>query len=322
MKYLSLKSVLRVVAVFCFVHGATDVAGQNIEWIKFGNFNSWVTRNISESGIIGGNNKTIYEIGPTKTINGNSAYVPQGSPWATSNVYAKVMGITKGSNAVYPAVRSGSDKCAKLCSQLEHVKAAKIIDMDVMVAGSIFLGQMIEPITSTSNPYSKMIMGVPYTKRPKSLVFDYKLEVPAGNVRTKSSGFGSKKTLQGRDQAVVFVFLQHRWEDEKGNLHASRVGTGAQKFSSNTGWVNRHKVPIVYGDCSSKAGYSWVGLRKSGNAYYAKNSKGKMKPVIEENWDGNAQPTHVIVMMSAGSGEPYVGTEGLTFYVDNVGFQL
>ena len=47
-----------------------------------------------------------------------------------------------------------------------------------------------------------------------------------------------------------------------------------------------------------------------------------MKPVVEEGWDENAQPTHVIVMMSAGDGEPYVGTEGLTFYIDNVGFQL
>lgn len=314
----SIRSIL-----LALVLGVSSIASaQSYEWIKFGDFNSWVTRNIHESSLLGGNIKVIYEIGPTKTINGNNAYVPQGSPWGTSNVYAKVAGIVKGSNAVYPETRSGSNKCAKLCSQLEHVKVAGIIDMEVMVAGSIFLGQMLEPITNTKNPYSKMVMGVPYTKKPKSLVFDYKLDVPNSNTRTKSSGFGSKKTLQGRDQAVVFVLLQHRWEDEKGNLHASRVGTGAAKFSIRTGWVNKHKVPIVYGDCSSKAGYSWVGLRKAANAYYAKNSKGKMKPVIEENWDGNATPTHVIVMMSAGSGEPYIGTEGLTFYVDNVGFQL
>lgn len=46
-----------------------------------------------------------------------------------------------------------------------------------------------------------------------------------------------------------------------------------------------------------------------------------MVPVTEEGWDSaNATPTHIIVMFSAGSGEPYVGTEGLTLYVDNVGF--
>ncbi len=67
----------------------------------------------------------------------------------------------------------------------------------------------------------------------------------------------------------------------------------------------------------------WLGLRTKGNAYYARNSKGKLKPVIEEGWDdANAIPTHVVVMMSSGNGEPYVGTEGLTFYVDNVAFAL
>ena len=79
---------------------------------------------------------------------------------------------------------------------------------------------------------------------------------------------------------------------------------------------------IVYGDASSHADLKWLPLRKSGNAYYARNSKGKLKPVIEEGWDANANPTHVIVMISSGSGEPFVGTEGLNLYVDNIGFQL
>jgi len=43
-------------------------------------------------------------------------------------------------------------------------------------------------------------------------------------------------------------------------------------------------------------------------------------PVIEEGWaSADETPTHIIVMFSAGSGEAYVGTEGLTFYVDNIG---
>lgn len=148
--------------------------------------------------MIGGNSKTLYEIGPTQTINGNVAYRNKGnSPWCTSNVYAKVSGVVKGSNAVYPAVRSGSNKCAKLCSQMENVKVLGLINMDVMVAGSIFLGQMMEPITSTKNPYSKMDMGVAYTKKPKAVVFDYKLDMPATNSRVKSTGFGSKKHFRG-----------------------------------------------------------------------------------------------------------------------------
>ena len=54
-------------------------------------------------------------------------------------------------------------------------------------------------------------------------------------------------------------------------------------------------------------------------SYYARNSKGKMVPVHEVGWDNaDATPTHMIVMFSAGSGEPYMGTIGLTLWVDNV----
>lgn len=292
--------------------------------IKFGNMDNWVTRKINESKVIGGKEKILYEVGPTQTITGNKAYYPTpGNPWATSNVYAKVKGITKGSNAVYPATRNGHGKCAKLASEIETVEVLGIINMDVMVAGTLFFGRMLEPISSTSNPYQKMEMGMPFTGRPKALVFDYAIEKPATNTRIKATGFGSKKTLPGADKPVVFVMLQRRWEDANGNIHAKRVASGSQKFSKGTGWVNGHALPLIYGDPTGKTGYdaSVLALRSGKNAYYAKNSKGKMVPVIEEGWDSpDATPTHAIVQFSAGSGEPYVGTPGLTFYVDNINF--
>jgi len=296
---------------------------QCVERIKYGDFSNWVVRHIHESAVIGGNQKTVFEIGPHQEISGNKAYRNLGgSPWGTSNVYAKVSGVVKTSNAVYPADRGGGNKCAKLCTQIETVKVLKLINMDVMVAGSMFLGEMLEPITSTKNPYSKMEMGVPYTKRPKSLVFDYKVVMPDVDYRIKSSGFGSKKKIPGRDQAVVFVFLQRRWEDAQGKLHAKRVATAGKNFSSSSQWVNGFKLPIVYGDLTTKGHVpAYLNLRNKDNCYYARNSKGKMMPVVEEGWDdANAIPTHVIVMFSAGSGDPYVGTEGLTLYIDNVGF--
>lgn len=297
---------------------------QKIERLKYGDFNNWVTRVISESAVIGGDDKNVYEVGPTQTIKGNKPYTNLGgSPWATSNVYAKVHGITKASNAIEPATRSGSNKCAKLMTKIETVKVLGLVNMDVMVAGSMFLGQMLEPVTGTSNPYSKMNMGIPYTKRPKNLVLDYKVDMPATNSRTKATGFGSKKTLAGRDKAVVFVFLQKRWEDAEGNLHALRVGTAGKQFGTATNWVNGSKIPLVYGDISSRSDMKWLGLQSNkNNCYQARNSKGKLKPVVEEGFDGNATPTHVILMISSGSGEPFVGTEGLNFYVDNVGFEI
>jgi hypothetical protein len=193
----------------------------------------------------------------------------------------------------------------------------------VIVGGSIFLGKMLEPVKSTKNPYSKMEMGVAFTKRPKAMRFDYKVSIPSTNQRIYSSGFGKKKTLSGSDHAEALVFLQRRWEDADGNLYAKRVGTAREHYKSSTsGWVNGHDMKIVYGNASTQAGFkSYMGLISEEKSYYARNSKGKMVPVKEVGWDdADATPTHVIVMFSAAGGEPYVGTLDLTFWVDNVGF--
>ena len=298
---------------------AITSTAETVEPIKFGNFDNWVTRNIKESAVIGGNTKTIYEIGPTQTINGAKAYTNLGgSPWGTSNVMAKVMGVVKTSNTVYPDTH-GSGKCAKLVTQFEHVKAIGIINMDVVAAGTIFLGSMQEPVSSTKNPYSKMNMGIPFTKRPKFLQFDYKCICPSGD-RTYSSGFGKKKTVAGRDYSEVFILLQRRWEDAKGNIHAARVGTGRVRFGSTVNNWSKYRLPIWYGDITKHQGYkSYMGLISTKDkAYYARNSKGKMVPVIEEQWDAaNATPTHMIIMASSACGTAYIGTIGMTLWVDN-----
>lgn len=297
-------------------------AAERLEPIRYGDFDSWVTRHIKESGIIGGTHRDVYEVGPTATIEGSKAYVPTGgSPWATSNVMAKVCGITKCSNAVFPDTHAGHGKCAKLTSLLEHCKAAGIINIDVMVAGTLFLGRMFEPIKSTSNPYSKMEMGIPFTKRPKALSYDYRLVIPSGAKRIYSSGFGKQRTVSGADKAEVFILLQRRWEDKDGNLYAKRVGTGRELLSrSSSGWVSGHQLPVMYGDITSQPGYkSYMGLIPAEKSYYARNSRGKLVPVKEVGWDSaDATPTHLVVMFSAGSGEPYVGTPGQTLWVDNV----
>ena len=287
--------------------------------IKFGDMDHWVTRNIKESAVLGGNTKTVYAIGPTKTINGAKAYVPEGgSPWASSNVYAKVMGVVKTSNAVFPEAR-GTGKCAKLTTILEKAKAIGIINIEVLVSGSIFLGRMIEPITSSKNPYAKLDMVVPFTGRPTALQFDYKLLAPLED-RTQSTGFSAKKTILGRDFAEVYIILQRRWEDSKGNIHAARVGTGRRRLGATTkNWVNGYRIPVWYGDITKHQGYqSYMGLIPKDKSYSARNSKGKMVPVVEEKWDdANATPTHMLVMASSGCGTAFVGTIGMTLWVDN-----
>lgn len=316
-----MKKIVAIVALAAmFVSASADAL--TLEKIKFGDFTNWVTRNITESKVIGGKKKTIYAIGPTKTITGNTPYRAEGGcPWATSNVYAKVSGVVKASNTVEPAMVNGN-KMAKLYTKMEHVKALGVVNMDVMVTGTVFLGKIAEPISSTKNPMSKMEMGIPYTKRPKALVYDYKVEMPNVNTRVKASGFGSKKTLQGRDQAEVYVILQKRWEDAKGNIYAHRVGTGRERYSQSTALIKGHQLPIHYGDITHQGFYKpWMGLLDGNKAYYAYNSKGKLVPVHEIGWaDANETPTHVLVMASSTCGEPFVGTEGVTLYVDNFAF--
>lgn len=313
------RHILTLLTVALVASGAYAL---RLEPIKYGDMENWVTRNITESKIIGGHGKTLYAIAPKTTINGNKPYKNMGgSPWATSNAYAKVVGVVKGSSTVEPAQKGGST-VAKCSAKMEHVKALGLVNMDVMVAGSIYLGQLNEPVSSTKSPYSKMEMGMPYTKRPKALVYDYAIDMPNVNTRTKSTGFSSQKTLQGRDNAEVYVLLQRRWEDEDGNIYAKRVGTGRERYNKSVPWTKQHELPIHYGDITKQSFYKpWMGLLDGDKAYYAKNSKGKMVPVHEVGWDApNATPTHVLMMASASCGEAFIGTEGLTLYIDNIAF--
>jgi hypothetical protein len=315
------KLISAVTAVMC---AASFSFADSFELIKFGNMDNWLTRNIKESKLLGGKTRQVYEIAPNGTDDTGKAYSNRGgSPWATSNVLASPSGIVKTSNAVYPDTHEGKGKCAKMVCEYEHCKAVGMINIDVIVGGSIFLGEMLEPVKSTKDPYSKMIMGIPFTKRPKSIRFDYKVSMPPTNERVYSSGFGKKKTLKGSDHGEVIVWLQRRWEDAKGNVYAHRVGTAVEYFTKSTsGWVNGHNLNIQYGDISKgRTLDTRTGLMPTDRRYCTKNSKGKIVPIQEVGWDpvGTA-PTHAIVMFSSSGGEAYIGTLGLTVWVDNVGF--
>lgn len=311
-------------AVLCAAALASSVPSHalTLEKIKYGDFSHWVTREITESKVLGGKTKTVYAVGPTAHIKGNTAYKPQGgTPWASSNVYAKVSGIVKASNSVEPAMLNGN-KVAKLETKMEHVKVLGLINMDVIVQGTLYLGRLSEPVSSTSNPFAKMSMGMPYNKSPKALVYDFRIDMPNVNTRVKSTGMGRKKTLSGRDQAEVYVLLQKRWEDKSGNLYAQRVGTGRERYSKSVPWTRGHQLPIHYGDITKQSWYRpWMGLLNGAKAYYGYNSKGKLVPVREVGWAPvGTQPSHVLVMASTSCGEPFVGTEGITMYIDNIAF--
>ena len=130
---------------------------------SFGDMDHWVVREIHESGIIGGNTKHLYELGPTDTIIGNTAYTNRGgSPWANSNVMAKVAGVVKTNTSVFPE-RRDDGWCARLETRMESVKVFGLVDIEVVAAGSVFLGTVHEPIKGTKNPQAMLNSCLLYT---------------------------------------------------------------------------------------------------------------------------------------------------------------
>lgn len=294
---------------------------QHREAIPYAHFEQWVTRHITESPILGGNARSLYAIAPDTVINGAVAYRNLGgSPWATSNAYANIIGIKKVSCTAVPENREGGGKCARLDSKLEVVRVLGMVDIEVLISGSIYLGELYEPIRSVNNPYGKMTMGIPFTKRPKKLIFDYNLTMSKNGNRIYSTGLSPKKVVQGPDSAEVYILLQHRWEDEDGNVYAHRVGTGRERFTQSTdGWVNEYAIDIHYGDISQESYFRpYMDLLNGKRSYSCMNSKGKIVPVQEVSWGApDEEVTHMLVMASSGCGTAFVGAEGTTLLVDN-----
>jgi len=311
--------VLSVAMAFAALSCVPAMGQEKVVPIKYGNMDHWVVRNIKESGIIGGHQKTVYAVGPSMTINGNVPYTNKGgSPWGSSNVLAHVSGIYKTNNSVFREQR-GSGYCAKLVTHIEKVKVLGLINIKVLAAGSLFLGNVREPITGTKDGPKAINWGIPFTARPKALRYDYKTLLSNSPTRIKQNGFSGASTVAGHDYAVTVLYLQKRHEDAKGNITAKRVGTMVVKYGkSSNGWVNNATYTIHYGDIRHMAGYdaSLMGLRSTD---YARNSHGKSVPVKEVGWaSANETPTHLVLQFSSSHGGAYIGTPGNTFWIDNV----
>lgn len=291
------------------------------EFIRYGNFDNWILRNVKESKILGGKTKTLYEVGPSATWNENKAYTNQGgSPWATSNVMAKVAGITKTNNCVYREKR-GEGYCARLETHIEKCVVLGIVNIKVLAAGSMWLGSVLEPITSTSSPMSKLSAGVPFKKRPRAIKFDYKVKLSGEPDRIRETGFSKVTKVAGMDMPDVICILQKRWEDKDGNIYAKRVGTLFHRFKKDTeDWVDGAEFEIRYGDITRELGYqSYMGMITGDDTKYALNSKGKNMPIQEVGWaDAGEEPTHLVLQFDSSHGGAYVGSVGNTLWIDNV----
>ena len=321
---LSLRKKALFLAIACMplsvvLADGDGVTSENVVPFAYGDMDNWIVREIHESGIIGGNTKWLYELGPSDTIVGNTAFRNMGgSPWATSNVMAKVAGVVKTNTSVFPEKR-GDGVCARMETRYESVKVFGLVDIEVIAAGSVFLGTVHEPIKGTKNPQAMLQSGVPFSKKPKALRFDYKVKAAPEKNRVRSTGFSRKSTVAGQDSLAVILLLQKRWEDAEGNVYSKRVGTMVQRYTESTpDWVNDATYPILYGNITSKPEYKPY-MRIQVEERYTLNSKGKSVPIQEVGWaEPGEAPTHMVLQFTSSHGGAYIGSPGNTFWIDNV----
>ena len=321
---LSLRKKALFLAIACMplsvvLADGDGVTSENVVPFAYGDMDNWIVREIHESGIIGGNTKWLYELGPSDTIVGNTAFRNMGgSPWATSNVMAKVAGVVKTNTSVFPE-KLGDGMCARMETRYESVKVFGLVDIEVIAAGSVFLGTVHEPIKGTKNPQAMLQSGVPFSKKPKALRFDYKVKAAPEKNRVRSTGFSRKSTVAGQDSLAVILLLQKRWEDEEGNVYSKRVGTMVQRYTESTpDWVNDATYPILYGNITSKPEYKPY-MRIQVEERYTLNSKGKSVPIQEVGWaEPGEAPTHMVLQFTSSHGGAYIGSPGNTFWIDNV----
>lgn len=299
---------------------AQDFAQERFELFEYGDMDHWVTRRIEESGIIGGNVRYLYELGPDMNLDGNVPYVNQGgSPWGNSNVMAKVVGIVKTNTSVYPEKR-WYGKCARLETHVESVKVLGLVNITVLASGSMFLGDMKEPITGAKEGERALNTGIPFTSRPKAIRFDYKVKLSEQPDRVRIAGLGRKSVVKGKDAAIMVCFLQKRYEDAEGNIIAKRVGTAAVKYTSSSDWVDGATYEIMYGDITDDSRYVPELMSLGTGGYYARNSKGASVMIKEDGWaDKDETPTHIFVQFTSSIGGAFVGSPGNTLWIDNVG---
>jgi len=313
-------SMKKTTFMIFFLAVTVAYAQETVVPLPFGDMNKWIKREVKESFVIGGNTRILYEIADSREqVPPNTPFHNKISPWATSSVYAKVNGVTKGSVTVFPEKRDNG-YAARLETRIESVRVLGIININALASGTIFLGQVAEPITDTKNPLSKILIGIPFSGKPSFLQFDYK--VITGGPNRKVMGLSKEGTLTGTtSRAIAYIFLQKRWEDKEGNIHARRIGTGWEIFDKSvTSWQNNHRIPIHYGNISEKNFFTEkMGLKKGNEAYYTRNSKGKVVPITEDGWGSpNEEVTHLFIQFSSSDGGPFVGNTDSRFWVDNV----
>ena len=290
----------------------------NLGQLNYSSLDFWYARKVKESALLSGKTIDLFGVGkvdPNSDFYDTTLKDPK-SPWSTTNIFSKMV-LDIGNTRVFPEKR-GDGYCCRLETAIrkDNIVGMKV---EVLIAGTLFLGEIIEPIKSLKDPVKNSNQGVPFNKKPKAVKFDYKYNVGKNRVNATYN----TKPIEGTDKAEFCLILQKRWEDKNGNVFAIRIG-GARQFFTGTvnQWVNGSTFPVTYGDITHLPVYDpkTMGLIPEVSEVYVKNSQNKMVPLVETGW-GNSDdiPTHLILYYtSSHQGVEYTGSTETVFWVDNI----
>lgn len=289
-----------------------DADGQ----IAYGDMDSWWSRSFDNSGWLGGGKIYYQEPGPEhfQKIKGQ---IVEHTPWASSNVRAKV-GVSTGSVNVFAEPRM-EGFCARLETKLERVKVLGIVNIKAIASGTVFLGSMQDPVKGVELTRKYAMCGIPFERRPVALLLDYKVRV--GAQRLRALGKTKVEKVDGGDAAQVYVLLQSRSVNSRGELLVKRVATAWLRLeNSQEEWVNEFAVPFYYGDIQNQSFYKeYMGLISEADPYFTELD-GEAVPFVEHEWAGPEDPvTHLLFFAeSSYEGSKYIGSEENTLWIDNI----
>ena len=284
--------------------------------LNYENLDNWYSRPVKESFLIGGETIRLFQIGEVSCSDWKSATVGCESPWGTSNLHAKI-GIDLASACVFPEKRDNG-----FCCRMETtIRGIHVLGMaiDALVTGAIFVGEFLEPVRSIKAPIKKMNHGIPFTRRPRAVKFDYKCIPGKERINTDKHGI----LVPGQDKAEFCFILQKRWEEADGNVFAVRIG-GVRAFFDDTRnqWINGATFPVRYGDITQEPTFDpqTMGLIPSVGPMYVRNSKGAMVPLVEQRWGKSDEaPTHLVMYFNSSyQGIDFIGSPESKFWVDNI----
>lgn len=320
------KYITFIIFVFCILNLEANTFSKdkvtsfvdNLGQLKYSSLDYWYSRKVKESSLLSGKTVDLYEVGKVddKSDFYDTTLKDENSPWCTTNIYSKMV-LDIGNTRVFPEKR-GNGYCCRLETGIrkDNILGFKV---EVLIAGTLFLGEMIEPVKGLKDPLKNVNQGVPFSWKPKAVKFDYKYNVGEKRVNATTN----VKNVEGTDKAEFCVILQKRWEDKNGNVFATRIGGARQFFTGSVDqWINGAMFPVTYGDATHLKEYDekTMGLIPGVSEVYVKNSQNNMVSLVETGWGKPDDiPTHMILYFTSSyRGVDYTGSPETVFWVDNI----